>query len=89
MHYPCICKEITEDAFSKKCCSVNCIYNLVETHNIIQVEKEVKLARVNVYHTNASFAHDELGDLLKSGQWRDIGEISAHFDHMRFLTATT
>jgi len=71
MHYPSIYKEITDYAFSNKCCSVNCIYNLVETHSIIQVAKAMQLARANVYHTNANFAHEELRDLLKYSPCRD------------------
>ena len=66
-HFPSICKDITEYAVSKKCCSINCIYNLVETHNILQVANAVQSARKNVYHTNANCAHQELRDLLKSG----------------------
>ena len=88
-HFPSICKDITEYAVSKKCCSINCIYNLVETHNILQVANAVQSARKNVYHTNANCAHQELRDLLKSGQCRDTGEVIAYFDHMKVLTATT
>jgi hypothetical protein len=88
-HFPSICKEITDYAVSKKCCSINCIYNLVETHNILQVANAVQSARKNVYHTNANCAHEELRDLLKSGQCRDTGEVIAYFDHMKVLTAST
>jgi hypothetical protein len=88
-HFQSICKEITDYAVSKKCCSINCIYNLVETHNILQVANAVQSARKNVYHTNANCAHEELRVLLKSGQCRDTGEVIAYFDHMKVLTATT
>jgi len=89
MHYPGICKEIANYAFSKKCCSVNCIYNRVETHNIIQVAKAIQKARANGYHTNANFAHEELRYLLKTDRCRYTREIFAYFDHMRVLKATT
>jgi hypothetical protein len=75
MHFPSICKEITDYDFSKKCCNVNCIYNLVYTHSIIQVAKASQLARANAYHTNAECAHEELQDLLKSGQFSDAREV--------------
>jgi len=88
MHYPSIGKEIANYAFSKKFCSVNCIYNLVETHNIIQVTTAVQKARTNVYHTNANFAHEELRDLLKSGQCYDTRDVLTYFDHMSVLKAT-
>jgi hypothetical protein len=90
MHFLSICKQITDYTFSKKCCSViNCIYNLVETHSIIQVAKAVHLARANVYHANANCAHEKLRYLLKSGQCRDTGEAIAYFDHMRVLKLLT
>jgi hypothetical protein len=88
-HFESICKEITDYAVSKKCCSINCIYNLVKTHNILQVANAVQLARKNVYHTNANCAHVELRDLLKSGQCQDTGEVIAYFNHMKVLTAST
>ena len=88
MHYQSICKKIADYAFSKRCCNVNCIYNLVETHIIIQVAKAMPLARANVYHINVNFSHEELRDLLKSGQCRDTGDVFAYFDHMRVLKAT-
>ena len=89
MHYPNICKEITDYAFSKKWCSVSCINNLVETHNIIQVAKAVQKARENVYHTNANFEHDELRDLLKSSQCHNTRDVLTFFDHMSVLKWTT
>ena len=89
MHHPSICKKIIDYAFSKKCCSVSCICNIVETHNIIQFAMAVQKARANVYHTNTHFAHEELRDLLKSGQCHDTGEVFAYFDHVRVLKATT
>jgi hypothetical protein len=88
-HFQSICKEITDYAVKKKCCSINCIYNLVEKHNILQIANAVLSARKNVYHTNANCAHEELRDLLKSGQCRDTGEVNAYFDHMKVLTAST
>jgi hypothetical protein len=88
-HFPSICNDITKYAVSKKCWSINCIYHLVETHNILQVANAVQSARKNVYHTNANCAHQELRDLLKSGQCRDIGEVIAYFDHMKVLTDPT
>ena len=45
LHFPSMCKEITDYAVSKKCCSINCIYNLVETQNILQVANAVQSAR--------------------------------------------
>ncbi len=42
-----------------------------------------------MYHTNANCAHEELRDLLKSGQFRDTGEVIAYFDHMKVQTAQT
>jgi hypothetical protein len=62
---------------------------LVETHNILQVANAVKSARKHVYHTNGNCAHEELRDLLKSGQCRDTGEVIAYFYHIKFLTAST
>ncbi len=41
--------------------------------------------RANVYHTNSNIAHEELRDLIKPSQCRDIGEVVAYFDHMRVL----
>ena len=87
MHYPST--EIIDYAFSKKYCSVNYIHNLIETHNTIQVAKAVQKARANVYHTIANFAHEELRDLLMSGQCHYTGQVFAYFDHMRDLKATT
>jgi hypothetical protein len=49
----------------------------------------VEKARANVYHTDANFAHEELRDLIKSGQCHYTGEIFAYFDHMKILKATT
>ena len=89
MHYPSNCKEIIDNAFSKKCRSVNLIFNLVETHNIIQVAKAVRKARVNVYHIIENFAHEQRRDLLKFGQCQYIGEVFAFYVHMRVLNATT
>ncbi len=87
MHFPSIYKEITYYAFVKKCCSVNYIYNLVETNNLIQVAMTVQLARASVYHTNANIAHEELRDM--SSTCHDTGEVIAYFDHSRVLKATT
>ncbi len=71
MHLPSICKEITNYAFSKKCCNVNCIYSLVANNNIIKVSKAMQAARAHVYHINSNISHDELRYMLKSGLCRD------------------
>ena len=58
--------ELTTYAYKHKCCSHNCIHQLVLKFNIDLVTKAVHKARENVYHSNANHAHVELRDLLKT-----------------------
>ena len=88
MNFQTISTEIVECAFKQKRCSVNCIYKLVETHDMIQIAKALDSTRANVYHTNAHLAHAELRNLLKFGQCVDTREVIAHFNYMGVLSPT-
>ena len=75
--------ELTTYAFKHKCCTHNCIHQLVTKFNIDLVTKAVHKARENVYHTNANHAHVELRDLLKTRLRPISKKVNAYFDHMK------
>ena len=64
-----------------KCCSGNCILKLVEKFNINKVASAIHLARLDVYHTNANHAHEEIRELLKFGRCQGTAEVVTYFDH--------
>ena len=75
--------ELTTYAYKHKCCTHNCIHQLVVKFNIDLVTKAVHSARQHVYHTNANHAHVELRDLLKTGLCHVSKKVNTYFDHMK------
>jgi len=78
--------ELTTYAFKHKCCTNNCIHQLVSKFNIDLVTKAVHNARKQVYHTNANHAHVELRDLLKTGLCPVSKKANTYFDHMKLFS---
>ena len=83
MDFANIAVDIATFAYKKCCCSKNCILDLVKRYSSDKVAEAVHLARKNVYHTNANFAHSELRNLLNDKD----GEVFAYFDHQKLLSS--
>ena len=65
-----------------------CILELVKQFTTAKVAKIVHLARKNVYHTNANYAHSELRHFLQFGS-NGIDEVCAYFEHVKPWSTNT
>ena len=83
-----IAVDVATFAYKQRCCTQNCILELVKQFTIDKIAKVVHLARNNVYHTNANYAHSELRHLLQFGS-NGIDEVFAYFEHMKTLSTDT
>jgi predicted metal-binding protein len=85
MDFAQIAVDVATFAYKNRCCSKNCILELVKQFTTDKVAEAVHLARKNVYHTNANHAHSELRHLLQFGS-NGIDEVCAYFEHMKTLS---
>ena len=91
LYIPTIAQSITKWAYvdEKKCCSGNCILNLIRKYSFDKVIRAIHLARSDVYHTNANRAHEELRELLKFGRCAENGDVMTFFDHKNVFESET
>ena len=88
MDFANIAVDVVTCAYNRRCCSTNCIFELVKIITTAKVAEAINIARKNVYHTSANYAHSELRHLLKFGA-NAISEVYAYFDHMKALSSIT
>jgi len=88
MDFANIAVDVATFAYKQRCCTKNCILELVKKFTIDKIAEAVHLARKNVYYTNANYAHSELRHLLQFGS-NGIDEICAYFEHIKTLSTDT
>ena len=85
MDFANIAVDVATFAYKQRCCTKNCILELVKQYTTDKVAEAVLQARKNVYHTNANHAHSELRNLLQFGS-NGTDEVCAYFEHMETLS---